>query len=315
MKKITVIPGLEITDVSLGAGNRGLPENDASHFAIIDRYRELGGVCLDSARKYANGESDVALGRYLKSRGCRDAVILCTKGNHPADTAAMHVSRLSPAEIREDLELSLAALGTDYTDLHLLHRDNPRIPVEEIMPILDTLVKEGKARAVGCSNWTVGRIAEANAFAVENGLTPFSLCQLHFSLAITTPAQTRDVTHVTMNDIEFGWYKETQFPIMGFGSQGRGYFARLATGEPMKPGCKMYYDYIPENRRRAKRLETLAGDLGVSLPSVAMAYVRDNALNASALCGFTKMEQLEQAMEALHFTLTPEQIAYLETGK
>ena len=315
MKKLSILPDLAITEISLGAAGRGDPAQDAAHFAVIDRYRELGGNCLDTARKYAEGRSDEALGRYLKSRGCRGEVILCTKGCHPADTAAMHISRLSPAEIREDLELSLKALGVEYTDLHLLHRDNPRIPVEEIMPALDALVREGKVRAIGCSNWTVGRIQEANDFARANGLTPFSVCQLHFSLALTTPAQTRDVTHVTMNDIEFGWYKETGFPVMGFGSQGRGYFARLASGAPMKPGPRQYYDFIPENRRRAQRLQTLSEDLGVSLASVALAYVRDNALRASALCGFSSVEQLEDAFQALTFRLTPEQIAYLETGR
>ena len=313
MKMINVA-GLELSELALGAGKRGPVENDAAAFAVMDRYIELGGNCLDTARMYAGGQSDEALGRWLKSRGLRNQVILVTKGCFPADSKAMHISRLSPEEIEFDLNESLRAIGTDHTDLHLLHRDNPRLPVDDIMITLDRLVKAGKARAVGCSNWTIGRIIEANEFAEKNGLTPFSLCQLHFSLAVTTAAQTQDVTHVPMSDVEFGWYAESQFPIMGFGPQGRGYFKRVIAGEPMREGDTRYYDRIPENRRRAARLEKLAKALGRSPAAVCVAYTRDNRLNCIPLSGFSSVAQLEESFDALNFHLTPAQIAYLENG-
>lgn len=314
MNSIQILPGLSITDISLGAGGRGDADRDEEQFRIMDRYLELGGNCFDTARMYAGGECDVSLGRYLKSRGNRDKVVLCTKGSHPADTMAMHVSRLSPGEIEGDLDESLKNIGTSYTDMHLLHRDNPKIPVSEIVPVLDSLVRKGKARAVGVSNWTVGRINEANQFAVENRLSPISLCQLHYSLLMTTAHQTGDVTHVPMNDVEFSWYKETQLPIMGFGNQGRGYSARKSKGEALREGDKRYYDYFPENHRRVERLMKLSRELGRSMASLALAYVRDNALNASALSGFSSVAQLEDALQALRFTLTPEQVRFLETG-
>ena len=187
MRKINVA-GLELSELALGAGKRGPAELDKPSFAVMDRYIELGGNCFDTARKYANGQADAALGRWLRATGMRDQVVLVTKGCFPADSKNMYVSRLSGAEIEYDLDESLRAIGTDHTDLHLLHRDDPRLPVDEIMVTLDRLVKSGRARAVGCSNWTIGRIIEANAFAAQNGLTPFSICQLHYSLAVTTAA-------------------------------------------------------------------------------------------------------------------------------
>ena len=89
MKMINVA-GLELSELALGAGKRGPVENDAAAFAVMDRYIELGGNCLDTARMYAGGQSDEALGRWLKSRGLRNQVILVTKGCFPADSKAMH---------------------------------------------------------------------------------------------------------------------------------------------------------------------------------------------------------------------------------
>ncbi|MBO4299388.1 MAG: aldo/keto reductase [Clostridia bacterium] len=314
MERINVA-GLKLSELALGSGKRGPAENDRTVFAIMDRYIELGGNCFDTARKYADGQSDEALGRWLRSRGLCDQVIIVTKGCFPADSSAMHISRLSPAEIESDLEESLRAIGTDHTDLHLLHRDNPRLPVADIMITLDRLVKAGKARAVGCSNWTIGRIIEANEFAAQNGLTPFSLCQIHFSLAVTTAAQTKDVTHVPMSDVEFGWYVESQFPIMGYGPQGRGYFKRVIAGEPLREGDIRYYDRIPENRRRAARLDWLAKALGRSPVAICVAYTRDNKAKCIPLSGFSSVGQLEESFDALNFHLTPAQIDYLETGR
>ena len=311
MKKINVA-GLELTELALGSGKRGPIENDELAFSIMDRYVELGGNCFDCARMYQGGLSDAALGRWLRSRGLRDRLILIAKGCFPTDRNKMYISRLSPEEIEYDLDESLKAIGTDHSDLYLLHRDDPKKPVEEIMPTMDKLVKAGKTRAIGCSNWTIGRIIEANEFAEKNGLTPFSLCQLHFSLAVTTAAQTRDVTHVPMSDVEFGWYVESQFPIMGFGPHGRGYFKRVIAGEPMREGDIRYYDRIPENRRRAARLKALSDEIGRSPAAVCLAYTRDNRANCIPLSSYSSIQQLDEAFDALNFRLTPEQIDYLE---
>ena len=311
MKMIKVIEGLEMTDIALGAGKRGDPAVTQEAFRIMDKYLELGGNCFDTARLYEGGRSDIVLGEFLKSRGNRKDVVLCTKGNHP-DPATMFVSRLSKEEIEGDLHESLAAIGTDYTDMHLLHRDNVKLPVGPIVEALSGLVTSGKARAYGVSNWSVTRIAEAIAFAKDNGLVAPSLCQLHYSLLETTAPATGDITHVPMNGIEFGWYLENQFPVMAFGSQGRGYFARVAAGEPQKEGGVRYYGWLPQNEGRTARLINMAKEMGVSIAALATAYVRDSGLKASALCAFSSVAQLVDSMGADAFTLTPAQIAQLE---
>ena len=316
MKRRIQAGPVPLSEFALGAGTRGPAESDEACFAVMDRYMEYGGDTFDTARTYMGGQADESLGRWLKSRKVdRDSVTLVLKGCFPADSQKMHISRLSPEEIAGDLEDSLKAIGTDHADLYLLHRDNPRLPVEEMMVTLDRLVREGKTRAVGCSNWTIGRIIEANEFAAANGLTPLSLCQIHFSLGQTTAAQTKDVTHVPMSNVEFGWYEESGFPIMGFGPLGRGYFHRKLSGAAPTDGDKRYYDYIPENRRRAERLGRLARATGYSPAAILLAYSRDNKLNSVPLAGFSRPEQMDDAYGALHFSLTEEQIRYLETGE
>ena len=314
MKKIRVKDGLELSWLALGDSKRGDPATEAAAFSVMDRYMELGGNTFDSARLYNDGGADRALGKWIKSRGiARDSIVIVSKGSHNAADTWI-TSRLSPEEIERDLTESLSFMEQEYSDLHLLHRDDVRIPVEKIVPALSGLVKSGKTRAVGVSNWTVGRIIQANMFALENGFEPILCSQLLFGLAQTTASITGDLTHCPMNDVELGWYRESQLPLMCFGAQARGWFAvRAAGGEPKK-SPKQYYDVLPENHRRLIRIKKLSGKIGKSLGAITTAYVRDRGLNACVLSSFTSTAQMEEAFEAESFRLTLDQIKYLETG-
>lgn len=313
MQAITIGGQLQVQPIALGATGMGSPENERTRFAIMDSFVARGGNCFDTARMYADGESDVTLGKWLHVSGMRDRVIICAKGCHP-NKQSMYISRLSREEILRDLEQSLKAMQLECTDLYLLHRDDPQQPVSKIVEALHEAVQSGKTRTVGVSNWTVGRIAEANAYAKQRGLNPLSVCQLHYSLALTTAAQTQDITHVPMNNVEYGWYHETRLPVMGFGTQARGFFARYASGTAQKAGTQQYYGHIPENFRRADRAIQLSKRLGVRLSALLAAYVRDAGLNAIALVGVSSLAQLDEVWEASRFTLTPEHIRYLDNG-
>ena len=311
MKKITVNENVSISEIIFGGTKRGTPEADALQFAIMDRFYEAGGTTFDTARVYGNGECDKSLGEWMKTRGIkRDTVTTCLKGSHP-ERNTMFVSRLSPDEIVKDIDDSLRDVGIDYTDIYILHRDDIRLPVNDIMYTLDKQVKAGKIGAIGTSNWTAGRINAANIFAKENGLTPFSISQTSFSLAQTTAMLIKDITQVPMNDIEFGWYKETGMPVMCFGAISNGFFSRYASGKEQRPGVLAKYGYLPENWRRAERVKQLALEIGQPVAAVLAAYVRDCGINGAALCGFSDMSQLEEALLATTFTLTCDQIRFL----
>lgn len=312
MERISITENISITREMIGIEHLGIEASKKECFAFIDKYLEAGGNCIDTARLYNDGETDRVLGGWLRASGQRNNVILCTKGSHNNPDFS---PRLSPANIVEDLEAALRDIGIDHTDIHLLHRDNLSLPVSEIMPVLDQIVKSGKARAVGVSNWTVSRIIEANRFAAENNLTPISASQIQYSLAVTTPAATGDLTHIVMNDVEYGWYRESQLPVLAYSAQARGYFIKLSQGETPRPSVKKYYDNFPENLRRAERIQKLAKQLGCSVAEVCIAYVLCSGLNTSALITVSSLKQLQTAFQAEQVKLTIDQIQYLEHGK
>lgn len=310
MDRLDIANGVQLSKITMGinAWRTGVAEE------IFDRYRALGGMSFDTARMYYGGECDRMLGEYINSRGIRHETTVCMKGCYPLEQEKMYEARLAPEDIVGDLEKSLMAFGTDYADMYLLHRDDPARSVEEIMPVLDKLVREGKTRCVGVSNWTAGRINMANRFAKENGLEPLAVSQLHFSLALTTPPLTGDITHVPMNSTEEMWYRESGMPVMAFAAQGKGFFAQYEAGGAFKPVTQAYYANLPENHRRAGRALELARKYGVSSTVIALAYIMGHPLNPSAMCTYTKLEQYEDSIRALDICLAPEEIEYLEKG-
>jgi len=313
MNFIELANGVKLSEISLGAGSLGWADDERC-FAVMDLYVELGGTTFDSARVYADGNCDVSLGKWLKSRNIRDKVTIVTKGSHP-DRSNMFVSRLSRGEIEGDLNLSLQAMGIEYSDLHILHRDDVKKPVEDIVDSLDALVKAGKTKTVGVSNWAASRIIQANNYAKSAGKTPVVCSQAHFSLALTTTPTTGDLTHVILNEPDVGWYKESQIALMAFSPQANGWFVARAEGREPKPGPRAKYDFLPENHRRLERLVKLSHETGYSLSALTTAYVRDSGLNASPLCGYSNTEQLKDSFGALKFKLTKEQVRFLETGE
>jgi aryl-alcohol dehydrogenase-like predicted oxidoreductase len=174
---------LSVSSVCLGTAELGTVVPRAEAFRLLDMFVDLGGNFLDTALVYANwipGERSVSektLGAWMRARGNRDRIVVATKGAHP-QLATMDVPRLSPAEIRADVEASLAHLQVNRIDLYYLHRDDALRPVGEIMGTLHELVQAGKLRYVGCSNWCADRIAAAQAYAQAHGFVGFVADQM-----------------------------------------------------------------------------------------------------------------------------------------
>ncbi|GHU37121.1 hypothetical protein FACS1894105_08640 [Clostridia bacterium] len=316
--------GVSLSEISLGAGRLGDASVEDVCFAVADKYVELGGDTFDTARLYAGGNCDIALGKWIASRKIRDKIVVVTKGSHP--TVSMFTSRLSKEEITADLDESLRVMNLDHSDVHILHRDDVKKPVGEIVDTLDSLVKSGKTRAVGVSNWTYTRIISAIEYARREGKTEPTVCQAHYSLALTTVPTTGDLTHLVINDSESPWYKESGFALMAFGSNASGWFVKqsalpdsaLVNIDPYKiPQSSHrngYYGGLPDNYRRLARLRKLSADTGYSLSAITTAYSRDSGVNATPLCAYSSVAQLEDSFGALKFTLTKEQVRFLETG-
>ena len=305
MQTITLSNGNDPIEIAkLVVGHAGCKDIAFLH-SYLDQYLAAGGNCIDTARMYDFGLAERIVSDYMKSKQ-RDKIVLVTKCAHFDRNFYPIRHRVSEEHIRSDVETSLRELRTDYIDILFLHRDDIKRPVEAIMPILHQLVKDGKVRMVGASNWTAGRIKEANTFAEANGLTPFRISQVHHSLALTTAAQSGDLSHVIMDDIEYAWYKDERFPVMAWSSTGGGFFSKRAEGL-IEPGTKRErnYGWLMENVRRVDRVKELAQACSASVGAVVLSYLMsDETVPTAAVAAFSKQKQFDEALEATKLQLT-----------
>ena len=151
-------------------------DRDAS-FAVLDAFLDAGGSQLDTADSYSRGGSETIVGDWLTSRGCRDRVFLATKVG-----ALAPYDNLRAATITEEVENSLRRLRTDHIDLYWAHRDDPAAPQQETLAAFDALVKAGKVRYLGASNFSAGRLESALELAAERQLAGYVAVQPHYNL-------------------------------------------------------------------------------------------------------------------------------------
>lgn len=307
---------IKLPSLSLGTANFERKDSDDLYFDLLDTYYNHGGRCIDTARSYCSwledglDSSETAIGKWLKARGCRDDVIISTKGGHPC-REDMDISRLAREDLEYDLSRSLEVLGTDYVDIFFLHRDDERIPVEEIMPILNDFYKSGRAHFLGASNWTASRIEEANKFAEENGMEPFRVSQINYSLAHSSTDTFGDPTVVCMNLREFKWYQRNQFPVMAYCPQAKGFFAKLARGDAAKN--------LPEGRftstanlARLARVKQLSEKEGYPPAVIPLGYLNSQPFFVSSVFAASKPWQIEEDMSAQDLVFDSKTIAFLE---
>lgn len=310
MEKITV-GNVKINNFILGAGRLGDINYKKECFNILDRYLDLCYNTLDVARSYKDGKCEEFLGEYLKNKNRKD-IVLISKGGFLDNKT--NLPRLSKKELQNDLDASLKALNTDYIDIYFLHRDDITKKPEELIKTANEFIKQGKVREIGASNWTAGRIKMANEYAIKNNLQPFKVSQINYSLAQTTPALTGDLTHVVMNDIEYAWYKETNFPLIAYSVQAKGFFTKQITGEILKPSGQKSYLPLEENFRRFDRINRLSKEKNIPISALLISYVLSKCLNASAIGGFSKVSQLDEAVSGVSLKLTENEINFLEKG-
>lgn len=295
---------ISLSKIILGTVPFGTTMNKEASFAIMDLYYEHGGRTFDTARVYCDwlpgghGTSERTLGEWVKARGLREEVVLITKGAHPP-ISDIHCSRVNPQEMRKDLEDSLQTMQTDYIDLYFLHRDDEKVPVSVIMDTLHEFVKEGKVRMIGASNWRIDRILEANAYAKENGKTPFAASEIQWSYAVCTPETIGDRTLICMNNEEYAKYKEAGIPVLAFTSQAYGMFSKGYKGDLSDMSDKHARFYSEENVKRYQKLLQICRETGCTPSDVALKYITENKdIDGYAVVGCSRKEQLLESMKA-----------------
>lgn len=186
MKKNVLIPNtdLVVSPMGMGTVDAGVTwgKDDASADSMFGTFIEAGGNLIDCAHVYSDwamvdgikeiGRCERVTGNWIKRHNNRHDIILTSKGGHPVYTNVnhdLHINRCTRADMIGDLEGSLEILGTDYIDIYFYHRDDPRIPVEEMVETMESFVKQGKIRYWAVSNWTAERQKAAIEYARSQG--------------------------------------------------------------------------------------------------------------------------------------------------
>ncbi|HEX8704234.1 MAG TPA: aldo/keto reductase [Myxococcaceae bacterium] len=272
---------------------------------IIDRALERGLRFFDTANLYGNGESERILGQAL--RGRRDQVGLATK----AGLARVNgrPEGLGAARVERALEESLGRLGTDYVDLFYLHQPDPATPLEETLEAVDRLLRAGKARHWGVSNFGAWQILELNHLCDARGMQRPAVSQVLYNLLVRQveleylPFTRRHPVHTTVYN-----------PLAGGVLTGR-----YAPGAPPPPGSrlvtnKLYQARYGSNRQleQAEALLAVARTEGVDPVTLAYAWLAGRPGVDSILVGAGSVEHLDAAIDARERTLSPEALARIE---
>jgi aryl-alcohol dehydrogenase-like predicted oxidoreductase len=268
--------------------------------------RDAGVNLFDTANSYSSGLSEEILGKALGSD--RDEVLIATKvrlpmGDGPNDAG------LSRHHILRNAEDSLRRLGTDYIDLYQVHEWDGRTPLEETLQALDDLIRSGKVRYIGCSNYAAWQVMKSLWIADREGLTPFVSNQLYYSL------QARDIENeIVPVAVDQGLGILVWSPIAGgllSGKYRRGVQAPAGSrhlsewSEPPVYDEDKLYDIIEE-------LVAIGADHSVSAAQVALAYTMAKPAVTSVIVGARTEEQLADNLAAADLTLAAEEIDRLD---
>ena len=294
---------MQLSTFCCGLGDLfALPPSESD--VLLDAFVEAGGNFFDSAHCYSfwlpggNGLSEIRIGDYLRRRGLTGAVTVATKGGHISAPNYRSVEyHLSPARISADIDDSLGRLGCSHVELYYLHRDDPRVPVGEIMDALNAEISGGRLKYLGASNWSAQRIQAANDYARAHDLMGFAISQPRWSLA---SARSEDPTLVDAES-QIGWYRNNNFPLAVYSPTAHGFFDGNTTAA---------YQSL-DNEARRERAQQLARKTGSTPGQIALAWLINHPFPVFPIIGTKNVERLREALGADALQLTEVELNWL----
>jgi len=299
--------GLRVSAVGLGCNNFGQRTDLETSRKVIHRAIDLGITLFDTADIYAGmGGSETVLGAVLGDR--RKDIVLATKFSKPmaADGSKQGASR---RYILSAVEASLKRLKTDYIDLYQQHDYDPLTPIEETLRALDDLIRQGKVRYIGNSNFPAWRVAEAEFTARAVNVSRFISCQDEYSLLVRNIE--KDLLPAAQ---QYGLGVLPYFPLasgMLTGKYKRGAKPLEDTRFGKMPALRDRY-VTARNEDFVERLQAFAQARGHSLLELAFSWLAARPQVASVIAGATRVEQVEQNAKAIAFTLSSQEIAEID---
>src|SRR5579863_3305493 len=300
--------GLRVSAVGLGCNNFGQRIDLEASRKVIHRAIDLGVTLFDTADIYAGlGGSETVLGEVLGDR--RKDIVLATKFSKPmsSDGTRQGASR---RYIMSAVEASLRRLKTDYIDLYQQHDYDPLTPIEETLRALDDLVRQGKVRYIGNSNFPAWRIAEAEFTARQMNVNRFISCQDEYSLVV------REIEKDLLPAARaYNLGLLPFFPLASgllTGKYKRGAAAPENTRFALAAGLRDRY-VTPRNEEIVEKLQAFAQARGHTMLELAFSWLASRPQVASVIAGATRVEQIEQNVKAVGWTLSAEELAEIDT--
>jgi aryl-alcohol dehydrogenase-like predicted oxidoreductase len=295
------IGSLEVSVVGLGCNNFGWRIDAEATARVVNAAIESGVNFFDTADRYGKGLSEEYLGRALGSR--RDAVIIATKFGMEVNEGQ---SGAAPKYVREAIEASLRRLGTNRIDLYQLHQPDPKTPIGDTLGALDELVRAGKAREIGCSNFSVAQLREAEA-AAKSGAR-FVSVQNEFSLFHRSPENDGVLAECQARNIAFLPY----FPLAnglltGKYRAGKPPPARSRAAEQFGPKV-----FTKKNLAIVESLISFAERRNHTILELAFAWLLSHKPVASVIAGASRPEQVQANAVAGNWKLTADDVAAVD---
>ena len=299
--------GFETPRLVLGGNVFGFTVKGEEAFAVLDRFVAAGGTMIDTADVYSNwvpghvgGESETLLGEWLKRRGRRDDVLIATKVGFDKG--------LSPAHIEDAVHASLARLGTDHVDLYYAHKDDPETPLEEMLAAFDKLVKAGKVRAIGASNYSADRLAAALDISARDGLAAFTVLQPEYNL-------------MARGDFEGAVQRlcvERGLGVLPYFGLASGFLTGKYRSEAdfgQSPRGDMVARYLNDGGRAVlAALDEIAAETGATQAQIALAWLVARPGVTAPIASATGTAQLDELLGVLTLELSVEQVERLEAA-
>jgi aryl-alcohol dehydrogenase-like predicted oxidoreductase len=300
------LPGtdLDVSDLCLGGNVFGWTADEATSFALLDRYADATPSTVrpfvDTAESYGDGTSERILGSWMASREIRDRVVVATKASpghkeHP----------LAAAEIRAAAERSLRNLRTDVIDVYYAHYDDETTPLEETLQAFDELVQAGKVRYVAASNYSAKRLTEALETSDRLGIARYAALQTHYNL-MERPAYEAELREVAAAE---------SLGVLPYFALAKGFLTgKYRHGQRVdSPRAKGASSYVGERGDRVlAALEEVARAHDVPVPAVALRWLADQPTVVAPIASGRSVEQLAELLPMQDLELADDELQALD---
>lgn len=315
------LPGTDlfISSIIMGTGNF-TEATEADAMRRMDNFAECDGNLLDTANSYGKirsndpNISEQIIGRWLKQSSMGSKMMISTKGGFPPFEDLTN-SRLSIEDVSHDLELSLQTLGRETIDLYYLHRDDHAIPVADLLGMLQDFRRQGKIRYYGLSNWTAERVAQALEIDRKSEDSGLIAVQNRWSLVRYNDRAAHDPNLIAMDGASWELFKQQNLAVMPYSSLGKGYFSKyLQSTSSITEKLRRYYEN-DLNQKRAEALRQLHKETGYSISQIVLAWLLHQPMPVYPVVGFSKNEQLRDAVEAAGINFSYPMLEKLNAGE